>query len=76
MIHTRCDDVEAVFYFSPENYLDLKVEAHNFQASAGHTLSGWFYEYDNSIPNRLIVFDHGFGGGHLAYMNEIEMLCI
>ena len=75
MMHTRCDDVETVFYFSSENYPDLKVEAHSFTASAGHTLSGCFYEYDNSIPDRLIVFDHGFGGGHLAYMKEIEMLC-
>ena len=75
MIHTRCDDVETVFYFGSEDYPDLKVEAHSFKASAGHTLCGWLYEYDNSIQGRLIVFDHGFGGGHRAYMKEIEKLC-
>ena len=75
MMHNRCDDVETVFYFGPENYPDLKVEERSFMSSLGHTLQGCFYEYGNSIPNRLIVFDHGFGGGHLAYMKEIEMLC-
>ncbi len=75
MMHTRCDDVETVFYFCSEDYPDLKVEAKRFKASAGHTLCGWFYEYDNAISDRLIVFDHGFGGGHLAYMKEIEKLC-
>ena len=75
MMHKRCDDVETVFYFSPEYFPSLKVEAKRFTASAGHTLCGCFYEYENVIPERLIVFDHGFGGGHLAYIKEIEMLC-
>lgn len=75
MMHSRCDDTETVFYFSPSDFPGLKVEAHSFKASAGHTLCGWFYEYENAIPNRLVVFDHGFGGGHLAYMKEIEKLC-
>ena len=75
MMHARCDDTETVFYFSPKDYPNLQVQPHEFKASAGHTLRGWFYEYENAIPGRLIVFDHGFGGGHLAYMKEIEMLC-
>ena len=75
MMHKRCDDVETVFYFSPEDFPGLKVEEKSFAASAGHTLCGRFYEYENAIPERLVVFDHGFGGGHLAYMKEIEKLC-
>ena len=75
MIYTRCDDTETVFYFSPDDFPDLKATARDFKASAGHTLCGWFYEYENAIPGRLVVFDHGFGGGHLAYMKEIELLC-
>lgn len=75
MIHTRCDDEESVFYFHPEQFSGLKAEPHSFKASAGHTLQGWIYAYENPIPKRLIVFDHGFGGGHLAYMKEIELLC-
>ena len=75
MIHTRCDDTETVFYFSDEHFCGLKKESYPFKASAGHTLSGYIYQYENPVDNRLVVFDHGFGGGHRAYMKEIEMLC-
>ena len=75
MTHTRCDDTETVFYFSADDFNGLSKEAYSFKASAGHTLQGYIYKYDNPIPNKLIVFDHGFGGGHRAYMKEIEMLC-
>ncbi len=75
MMYTRCDDTETVFYFSPEDFPGLKTEAHAFKASAGHTLQGYLYQYDATIPGRLVVFDHGFGGGHRAYMKEIELLC-
>lgn len=75
MMHRRCDDTETVFYFCAKDFPKLSAKAHSFKASAGHTLQGWFYEYENAIPKRLVVFDHGFGGGHLAYMKEIELLC-
>ena len=75
MMHTRCDDVETVFYFSPDQFDGLKAEAYSFKASAGHTLRGYIYSYDDAIRGRLVVFDHGFGGGHRAYMKEIELLC-
>jgi dipeptidyl aminopeptidase/acylaminoacyl peptidase len=75
MMHTRCDDLETVFYFSPEDFPGLRAEPHSFKASAGHTLQGYFYQYENPVSDRLIVFDHGFGGGHRAYMTEIEKLC-
>ena len=75
MMFSRCDDVESVKYFSAEDFDGLRVEEYSFKASAGHTLQGYFYEYDNALSNRIIVFDHGFGGGHLAYMKEIELLC-
>lgn len=75
MMHTRCDDTETVYYFTPDHFPGLKATEYSFKASAGHTLCGWLYEYENAIPDRLIVFDHGFGGGHLAYMKEIEKLC-
>ena len=75
MMHTRCDDAETVFYFSAEDFPGLQAEPHAFTASAGHTLQGYFYQYENAACDRLIVFDHGFGGGHRAYMTEIEMLC-
>lgn len=74
MVYSRCDDTETVFYFSPEDFPNLRTESYLFKASAGHTLQGYIYEYENPIEDRLLVFDHGFGGGHRAYMKEIEML--
>ena len=75
MMHTRCDDTETVFYYSPADFAGLKSEPYAFKSSMGHTLQGYIYSYENPIASRLIVFDHGFGSGHRAYMKEIEKLC-
>lgn len=71
----RCDDTGIAKYFSPEDFPNLRKEPFSFTASAGHTLQGYFYCYNEVIPGRMIVFDHGFGGGHRSYMKEIEILC-
>lgn len=75
MMYARCDDNGTAFYFSASDFPGLQSEVYSFTASAGHTLQGATYHYENPIPGRLIVFDHGFGGGHRSYMKEIEMLC-
>ena len=70
----RCDDTGTAFYFSAADFPGLVSEPFSFPSSKGHTLSGSFYHYDNPIPGRLVVFDHGMGNGHRAYMREIERL--
>ena len=75
MMYTRCDDTGKAFYFSSDDFEGLHRESYPFTATAGHTLQGYLYHYDNPISDRLIVFDHGFGGGHRSYMREIEQLC-
>ena len=75
MMYNRCDDTETVFYFSSDDFKGLCKEEYTFKASAGHMLKGYIYSYENPIKDRLVVFDHGFGGGHRAYMKEIELLC-
>lgn len=72
---TRYDDEGLVYYFSPEDFPGLEAEPYCFASSLGHTLKGYFYSYQGFNPNRLVVFDHGLGGGHRSYMKEIEMLC-
>lgn len=72
---TRCDDAGTAYYFSAEDFPGLIREDFSFPSSCGHTLHGAFYHYDPVIPGRIVVFDHGFGGGHRSYMKEIEMLC-
>ncbi len=75
MAYTRCDDQGTAYYFSAADFPGLQCEPYPFQASAGHTLQGYVYRYENPICGRLVVFDHGFGGGHRSYMKEIERLC-
>jgi len=75
MAYTRCDDTGVAYYFSAADFEGLLSEEYTFAASAGHKLVGAIYSYEGADPGRIIVFDHGFGGGHRSYMREIEMLC-
>lgn len=72
---TRQDNPHGFFYFSPENFPGLQARAYDFQSSKGHDLKGFFYCYPGANPAKLVVFDHGMGNGHRAYMREIETLC-
>lgn len=74
-MYTRCDDTGKAFYFSHEDFDGLRREPYAFTASAGHTLQGYLYSYADPVAGRLVIFDHGFGGGHRSYLREIEMLC-
>ena len=73
-LFARQDNPNGIFYFSPADFPGLQAHPYPFTARAGHTLQGWFYHYENPIPGRLVVFDHGLGNGHRAYMKEIEQL--
>ena len=70
----RNDNAHGIFYFGPEDFPGLIAHPYEFPAKAGHTLKGYFYHYEDPVPGRLIVFDHGMGNGHRAYMREIERL--
>ncbi len=70
----RNDNAQGFFYFSPEDFPGLNSRAFSFPSQVGHTLHGFFYYYNDPIPGRLVVFDHGMGNGHRAYMVEIERL--
>ena len=74
-MYARCDDEGTAYYFSAKDFPGLFKISYPFKSSLGHTLQGYIYSYENATPGRLIVFDHGFGGGHESYMKEIEMLC-
>lgn len=74
-VYTRNDADGTLHYFSAADFAGLKAVPYSFRSSLGHTLNGFFYSYPDPIPGRLIVFDHGMGGGHTAYMKEIELLC-
>ena len=71
----RCDDTGTAFYYSAADFPGLEAEPFSFSSCKGHELKGYFYHYADPIPGRIVVFDHGFGGGHRSYMKEIEILC-
>lgn len=75
MAFSRCDGTGLAFYYSSDDFNGLCKEEFTFKSSKGHNLQGFLYYYENPILDRLVVFDHGFGGGHRSYMKEIEMLC-
>lgn len=76
MMLSRCDDNGNVFYFSADDFPGLEKIPYSFSSSKGHTLQGYFYSYPDAVKNRLIIFEHGMGGGHRSYMREIEKLCM
>ena len=73
-VYNRADDNGNIFYFSSDDFKGLIKEEYNFQSSRGYNLKGYFYYYPNYKENRLVIFEHGMGGGHRAYMKEIEKL--
>ena len=73
-LYIRNDNTDGIFYFFPDDFPGLQAHPYSFPAKAGHTLKGFFYHYENPLPGRLMVFDHGMGNGHRVYMKEIEVL--
>lgn len=70
----RYDEDGSVFYFSPSDFDGLRAEPFSFTNNHGERLQGYFYSYDSPIEGRVVIFEHGMGGGHRAYMREIELL--
>ena len=70
----RNDNPNGIFYFTAADFPGLQTYAYDFKSQMGHDLKGWFYCYESPIPGRLVVFDHGMGNGHWAYLREIEYL--
>ena len=73
-MYNRCDDTGVAYYFSADDFEGLNKESFVFKANAGHNLQGYFYWYENPMENRLVIFEHGMGGGHRSYMREIETI--
>ena len=73
-LFVRNDNADGIFYFAPEDFPGLEAHPWSFKARGGHDLNGFFYHYPDPIPGRVLVFDHGMGNGHRAYMREIEQL--
>lgn len=74
-LFSRHDPDGSVFYFAAEDFEGLRRIPYSFKNKRGDTLNGAFYSYGNPDSDKLIIFEHGMGAGHRAYLREIEMLC-
>lgn len=62
------------FYFSPEDFEGLACERFSFLNGQGDTLCAYVYYYGEKDSTHPVVFDHGMGCGHRAYLRDIEYL--
>ncbi len=73
----RQDGSPAVKYFSASDFPGLSQTPVAFSSDKGQVLRGyWYYRPDAmdapSSQRGIIIFAHGYGGGHLAYITEIN----
>ncbi|MGM9642604.1 MAG: alpha/beta hydrolase family protein [Eubacteriales bacterium] len=73
-ICVRCDGNPLLSYFKVSDFPGLMRAPFEFKGNNGQKLQGYFYSYSEPSRERLIVFDHGMGGGHDSYMREIETI--
>ena len=73
-VHSRTEETKAIFYFSSEDFKGLEKEPFAVRSQKGHRLQGYFYNYPDPKPDRIVIFEHGMGSGHRGYMKEIEIL--
>ncbi len=73
-ICVRCDGNPLLSYFGVSDFPGLRRIPFVFKGHIGQKLQGYFYTYSERDLERLIIFDHGMGGGHDSYMREIELL--
>lgn len=70
----RYDKEVGIPYYSFSDFKGLKQEAYSFTNSLGIELKYFFYYYDNYRTDKIVLFLHGLGPGHTAYLAEIEFL--
>ncbi len=71
----RYDPDGSVFYYSAMDFPTLSVRDFEFSGQNGQKLKGHFYTDECNIhPEMLVIFEHGMGCGHAAYMREIATI--
>ena len=73
-IRIRQDGNPLLHYYSASDFPGLQRTPFDFEGKAGQKLQGYYYYYSSPRKDRLIVFDHGMGNGHVAYLREIELI--
>lgn len=72
---TRFDKNGITPFLSHLDFEGLYCENSFFTNSKGNKIAYFFYQYNNASKDKVILFLHGIGPGHTAYMSEINTLC-
>ena len=71
----RFDKDGFVPYLSYLDFPGLQREKKIFKNSKGEDITYFFYNYDKYDDKKIVLFLHGIGPGHTAYMSEIHTIC-
>lgn|SRR5574344_895566 len=71
--HRRYDGLPTLDYYHEDTYPDLSAKPFSFY-SGKWLLRGFKYQIKGMKPQGIIVFFHGIGTGHFAYIVEIRTL--
>ena len=71
---TRHDPDGRLFYFSREDFPGLECEETSFIGDKGQRLAAYTYYRGEKRLDKLVMFEHGMGCGHAAYMQEINKI--
>jgi len=70
----RYDKQLAIPYYSHHDFKGLNQESYVFTNSKGVEIHYFYYYYQGYKKDKMILFCHGIGPGHTAYLKEIEWL--
>lgn len=70
----RYDKQVGIPYYSASDFIGLKEENHKFTNTDNIDIAYFYYYYDNYQKDKIVLFCHGMGPGHTAYMAEINEL--
>ena len=70
----RYDKEVGVPYHSYLDFKGLKQESFTFNNSKGIEIHCFYYYYDNYQKDKIVVFCHGMGPGHVSYLADIDAL--
>jgi pimeloyl-ACP methyl ester carboxylesterase len=74
VLFSRKNPDTAVKQFDYSDFTGLKREKFPLESVHGK-INAQLYYYDGYDTERLVIFEHGMGTGHRAYMREIEKIC-
>ena len=70
----RFDKEVGVPYYSYTDFKGLKQESFSFINSKRIEIHYFYYYYENYKRDKIVLFCHGLGPGHISYLREIEEL--